>query len=219
MNTFFAIKQEMSQRFVDGVRTPVTVLKAEPNVVTYIKNKGRDGYEATQLGAGSRALKSVSKALQGHLKTKKGAKTAPRFLREVPGKSEKATGDQVSVQDVFSPGDTVTVSGDSKGKGFAGVVKRWSFAGGPATHGQSDRERAPGSIGQGTTPGRVFKGKKMAGRMGGSRITVKNLKIVAVDNDKSLLEVSGAIPGSRGTLVRVTKTAEAEKAPKKSDEG
>jgi large subunit ribosomal protein L3 len=114
-------------------------------------------------------------------------------------------GDRIKVGEVFVVGDKVNVSGTSKGKGFAGVVKRWGFAGGPRTHGQSDRERAPGSIGQTTTPGRVYKGKKMAGRMGHKRVTVKGLKVVEVNPEKNLLVISGLVPGAKGSLVLISK--------------
>ena len=134
----------------------------------------------------------------------------PRFLREVRLDSEPEfkVGDIISVSDVFKKGDVIAITGTSKGKGFAGVVKRWGFHGGPRTHGQSDRERAPGSIGQGTTPGRVLKGKKMAGRMGGDRVTVKNLIVVDVDKEAGLIAVSGPVPGVPGGLLIIKKLAE-----------
>jgi large subunit ribosomal protein L3 len=122
-------------------------------------------------------------------------------------KPDFKVGDEIKISDVFRKGDLVNVSGISKGKGFAGVVKRWHFAGGPKTHGQSDRLRAPGSIGQGTTPGRVLKGKKMAGRMGGERKTIKNLIVVDVDSEKGELLVSGPVPGKSSGLLIITKTA------------
>lgn len=114
-------------------------------------------------------------------------------------------GDQLTVSDIFKKGDVIAVTGTSKGKGFAGVVKRWHFAGGPRTHGQSDRERAPGAIGSGTTPGRVLKGKHMAGRMGGERVTVKNLIVVDVDNAGSRMAISGAVPGATNGVVIIKK--------------
>ncbi len=125
-------------------------------------------------------------------------------------------GEEIKVADVFKPGDIVDVVGTSKGKGFAGVVKRWHFKGGPRTHGQSDRERAPGSIGSSTTPGRVLKGKRMAGRMGSERITVKNLEVVGVDSDKNFLEVKGLVPGVIGGLLVIQRVKEAKK--EESDE-
>nr|AKQ05550.1 50S ribosomal protein L3, large subunit ribosomal protein L3 [uncultured Microgenomates bacterium Rifle_16ft_4_minimus_24053] len=116
-------------------------------------------------------------------------------------------GDVITLTDVFKKGDVITVTGTSKGKGFAGVVKRWRFAGGPKTHGQSDRQRAPGSIGQGTTPGRVYKGKHMAGRMGSDTVTIKNLIVVEVDKDGGKMAISGSIPGSIGGLLKIKKIA------------
>lgn len=129
-----------------------------------------------------------------------------KFIREIKfSGEEKKVGDIVKIADIFVNGDKVKATGTTKGKGFTGVVKRWGFHGGPRTHGQSDRHRAPGSIGQGTTPGRVFKGKKMAGRSGGSTKTVSGLKVVKVDGEKNELWVGGAVPGAKGGLVRVTK--------------
>ncbi|OGM89584.1 50S ribosomal protein L3, partial [Candidatus Woesebacteria bacterium RIFOXYD1_FULL_46_19] len=119
-----------------------------------------------------------------------------------------AVGDTIAASDIFSVGDIIQVTGTSKGKGFAGVVKRWGFAGGPRTHGQSDRERAPGSIGQTTTPGRVFKGKKMAGRMGGERVTLKNLQIVSVNPETNEIEISGPVPGIPGGLLVIKRLSE-----------
>jgi large subunit ribosomal protein L3 len=204
LNTILGSKDRMSQAFVEGTRVSVTWVKAGPCVVTQIKKVESDGYWAVQLGFKERKLKNTSKPLQGHLKSLIKNDKAPRHLREVRLDSEPEfkVGDVISLTDVFKKGDVVAVSGISKGKGFAGVVKRWGFHGGPRTHGQSDRERAPGSIGQGTTPGRVYKGKKMAGRMGGDRVTIKNLIVVDIKADEGLLAVSGPVPGtSRGILV------------------
>lgn len=191
---------------------PVTLIKAGPCFVVQVKTKDRDGYWSIQLGFDQRKEKSTTRPILGHLK-KAGLKKIPRFLREIRIKKEQKTdrkqqlkmGDIVKVSDVFKVGDKVSVTGISKGKGFAGVVKRWGFAGGPRTHGQSDRERAPGSIGQTTTPGRVFKGKKMAGRMGGKRVTVKGLKVLEVDKEKNLLVVKGLVPGPKGGLLTIKK--------------
>ena len=145
--------------------------------------------------------------MQGHLKGATKDNKAPRFLREVrlETSSDLKVGDLVKIEDIFKKGDVVRVSGTSKGKGFAGAIKRWKFAGGPKTHGQSDRHRAPGSIGQGTTPGRVLKGKKMAGRLGGGRVTVSNLIVVDIDKDKGSLAVSGPVPGRTGGLLEIRK--------------
>lgn len=197
----------MSQTFVEGTRVPVTLVKTGPCIVTHVKSKNKDGYWAVQLGFGEKRIKNVSKPLQGHLKGAIKDKKAPRFLREVKFDKEPdlKAGDEVKLTDVFRKGDVVNVIGVSKGKGFAGVVKRWRFAGGPKTHGQSDRHRALGSIGQGTTPGRVFKGKKMAGRMGNDQVTVKNLIVVTVDPEKEEIALSGPVPGVPGSLLILKK--------------
>lgn len=207
INTILGLKGRNSQTFIEGFRIPVTKVAAGPCVVTQIKNMDRDGYWAIQLGLSSKNSKNTSKSLQGHLKQTSKDNKFPRFLREirVDKEPELKVGDEVKSSDVFNPGDIVSVAGISKGKGFAGVVKRHGFRGGPRTHGQSDRERAPGSIGQTTTPGRVYKGKRMAGRMGSDQVTVKNLHIISVDADLGEIEVSGQIPGTVGSLVTITK--------------
>jgi large subunit ribosomal protein L3 len=199
----------MSQTFVEETRVPVTWVKIGPCVVTQIKKTEHDGYWAIQLGFGERKTKNVTKPLQGHLRGVIKENKAPRFLREIRLEKEPEfkVGDTISLDDVFKKGDEIAVTGTSKGKGFAGVVKRWRFAGGPRTHGQSDRHRAPGSIGQGTTPGRVYKGKHMAGRMGGARVTVKNLIIVDVDKENGKIAVSGPVPGTPDGLLIVKKLA------------
>jgi large subunit ribosomal protein L3 len=209
LNTIIGSKKKMSQTFVQGTRVPVTLVKAGPCVVTHIKKSEKDGYWAVQLGFGEKRIKKLTKPMKGHLRGAIKGKIAPRFLREVrlDKEPEFKEGDEVKVSDIFKKGDVVAVTGTSKGKGFAGVVKRWGFKGGPRTHGQSDRQRAPGSIGQGTDPGRVHKGKKMAGHMGGRRVTVKNLIIVDVDDGKSELEISGPLPGTPGGLLIITKLA------------
>lgn len=218
LNTILGTKKEMSQTFVEDTRVPVTMVKAGPCVVTQVKKQDSDGYWAVQIGFGEKKIKNTTKPLLGHISkawpsglkgAKKKDKKAPRFLREVKMDAEPdlKVGDEIKVTDVIRPGDTVSVTGTSKGKGFAGVVKRYRFAGGPRTHGQSDRERAPGSIGQGTTPGRVHKGKKMPGRMGGDTVTTKNLTVVSVDADKNEIAISGAVPGSSGGLLTINKIA------------
>lgn len=198
----------MSQAFIQGFRVPVTKISAGPCIVTQIKKEDKDGYWAVQLGFGEKRTKNITNPEKGHLKAAyKDQNKAARFLREVrvQKEPEMKIGDIVKVSDIFNIGDLVAVTGISKGKGFAGVVKRWHFAGGPRTHGQSDRERAPGSIGQTTTPGRVLKGKKMAGRMGNKRVTVKNLHIVSLDSEKNELAISGAVPGVSGSLIMIRK--------------
>lgn len=201
INGIIGIKGEMGQVFVDGKRIPVTKITAGPCVVTQVKSAEKDGYGAIQLGLGEKKAKRVKKPMLGHFKPLD--KHYPKYLREVrlDSDSELKVGDTISVGDVFSEGDSVSVTGISKGRGFAGVVKRWGFSGGPKTHGQSDRQRAPGSIGQGTDPGRVRKGKKMAGRMGTQRFTVKGLLVIGVDKDTNELLVKGPVPGNSGGLL------------------
>ncbi len=207
INTILGSKGANSQTFIEGFKIPVTKVTAGPCIVTHIKQMDRDGYWAIQLGYSLKKAKNTSKPLQGHLKGASKDSKFPRFLREVrtDKEPEVKAGDIVTVADVLKPGDIVSVSGISKGKGFAGVVKRHGFAGGPRTHGQSDRERAPGSIGQTTTPGRVYKGKRMAGRMGGAKVTVKNLHIISVNPDTNEMEISGQIPGPIGSLITINK--------------
>lgn len=188
----------------EGKAVGATKLAAGPCVVTAVKTKEKDGYEVVQLGFGQR--KKSGKALAGLVK-KAGLQACPRVLKEVdsdPGET-LVLGQEVRVEAVFKEGDSVALTGISKGKGFAGVVKRWHFKGGPRTHGQSDRERAPGSIGSTTTPGRVFKGKKMPGRMGNERKTVKNLRIIKIEAEKNWLWVAGAVPGTKGSLIVINK--------------
>jgi len=212
LNTILGSKDRMSQAFVEGTRVSVTWVKAGPCVVTQIKKIAPDGYWAVQLGFKERKLKNTSKPLQGHLKSLIKDNKAPRHLREVRLDSEPEfkVGDVINLTDVFKKGDVVAVTGVSKGKGFAGVVKRWGFHGGPRTHGQSDRERAPGSIGQGTTPGRVYKGKKMAGRMGGEQVSVKNLTVLKVEENGDIW-LSGPVPGFQSGLLQITKIGEDKK--------
>lgn len=212
INTILGSKGVSSQTFVEGFKVPVTKVTAGPVVVTHIKNEEKDGYWAIQLGYSSRKLKNTSKSLQGHLKKSTNnqinqSTNFSRYLREVrvEKEPEQKVGDVITVTEIFKPGDVVSVSGVSKGKGFAGVVKRHGFHGGPRTHGQSDRERAPGSIGQTTTPGRVYKGKRMAGRMGGEQVTVKNLHVISVNPETNEMEISGQIPGTPGNLITIKK--------------
>lgn len=184
-----------------GEVIPVTVIAAGPCVVTQIRTKERDGYEAVQLGFEQVPARKLTKPQQGHLA---GAGSLVRHLREfrATNAAEHQVGQVLNV-DLFQPGQRVDVSGTSKGRGFAGVVKRHGFRGGPKTHGQSDRHRAPGSIGAGTYPGRVWKGQRMAGRMGGKRVTVQNLEVVEVIPEKNLLLVRGSVPGHRNSLLQV----------------
>ena len=207
INTILGSKLNMSHTFVDTKRVPLTWITAGPCVVTAIKNETRDGYWAIQLGFKTRKAKHTPKPLQGQLKATSKDNKFPKYLREVrlDGEPEVKVGDEVKLSDMFAVGDTVNVTAVSKGKGFAGVVKRWHFAGGPKTHGQSDRHRAPGSIGQGTDPGRVYKGKKMAGRMGHEQVTVRNLKVQAINEEENKLGVAGGVPGASGSLVIIKK--------------
>jgi large subunit ribosomal protein L3 len=203
-------KIDQTQKFTSqGERIPVTRIQAGPCPVVQIKTKDKDGYWAIQLGLGSK--KKANKPLEGHLK--KAKTTPPLFLVEIrfddpQEKIDFQPGDVVTVDKIFKPGDIVDVTGTSKGKGFAGVVKRWGFAGGPRTHGQSDRERAPGSIGAGTTPGRVWKGKKMPGHLGHQQTTIKNLQVFAIDPKENLLLIKGLVPGPRGGLLMIKKVGE-----------
>ncbi|HEU0020475.1 MAG TPA: 50S ribosomal protein L3 [Dehalococcoidia bacterium] len=199
---FLGKKIGMTQIYEAGGNVvPVTVIQAGPCFVTQIRTQEKDGYEAVQVGFDQ--VKKLNKPRAGHLKNSR----MVRFLREVPAdnSSELAVGQQINV-DIFTPGELVEIVGRSKGRGFAGVVKRHGFAGGERTHGQSDRLRAPGSIGAGTTPGRVLKGMRMSGHMGNVQITVKNLKVVQVDPERNLLIVKGAVPGGPNSLLTVRKT-------------
>jgi large subunit ribosomal protein L3 len=198
-------KVGMTQIFDDrGEVVPVTVIEAGPCFVAQIKTVERDGYTAIQLGFEETKPKRLTQPQLKHLQ--KSNLPALRHLREIrlaPGDvSDVEEGQELTVA-LFEPGEYVDVSGVSKGRGFAGVVKRHGFRGGPKTHGQSDRHRAPGSIGACTTPGRVFKGKRMAGRMGGERVTVQNLEIVMVDPERNLLAIKGAVPGAKNGLVEI----------------
>lgn len=215
INTILALKQKSSQTFVGDDRVPVTKIIAGPVVVTQIKSMDTDKYWSVQLGFSNRPIKNTSKPLRGHLSKIKSQisdsnlkSTLPRYLREVRLEKEienLEVGTVIKVEEVLKVGDTVSVMGVSKGKGFASGIKRYGFRGGPRTHGQSDRERAPGSIGQTTTPGRVYKGKKMAGNMGRDQVTVKNLKVIAINPETQEIEISGQVPGTVGTLLTITK--------------
>src|SRR5215211_6479440 len=192
-----------------GEAIPVTVIELGPCVVTQIRDRDRDGYEAVQIGFGEVKPKSLTKPEQGHLA---GAGRLVRHLREFDADNiEDHQVGQVLSADVFEPGQLVDVTGTSKGRGFQGVVKRHGFSGGPKTHGQSDRLRAPGSIGSSATPGRVFKGMRMAGRMGNDRVTVQNLKVLRVDPERNLLLVEGSVPGANESLVMVRRAIKSGK--------
>jgi large subunit ribosomal protein L3 len=192
----------MTQIFDEnGAAVPVTIIEAGPCYVTQVRHPEKEGYSAVQLGFGESKPKHLTGGQLGHLQN---AELPPlRYLKEFRVKETELTpGDKLTVE-VFEVGDAVDVVGTSKGKGFAGAVKRYGFRGGPRTHGQSDRLRAVGSIGATSTPGRVFKGKKMPGRMGGRRVTSQNLRIALVDPERNLLGVSGSVPGAKGGLVMI----------------
>jgi large subunit ribosomal protein L3 len=196
-------KVGMTQIFDEsGVAIPVTLIEAGPCYVTQIRTVENDGYAAVQLGFEEIKPKRLTGGELGHLK--RNNLPPLRFLREFREKQpEVAEGDKVTVDQVFAPGERVDVTGISKGKGFAGAVKRYHFGGGKKTHGQSDRWRAPGARSSGTTPGRVFKGSRGPGHMGNKRVTVQNLKVVFVDAERNLLGVRGAVPGPKGGLLMI----------------
>lgn len=201
MKFVIAKKAGMSQLFdPDGRARPVTVLEIQPNVVTQIKTEKKEGYNAVQLGAFEILPQRLSRPERGHLKGLASLKHLAEF------RSDKASdlkwGDTIRVN-IFSPGDKVTIKSVSIAKGFQGVVKRHGFAGGPASHGHRHVLRAPGAIG-GRFPQRVLKGKRMAGRTGGREVTVKNIEVVRVDETKNLLFIAGAVPGKKGSIVKVT---------------
>ncbi|MDP2632232.1 MAG: 50S ribosomal protein L3 [Candidatus Curtissbacteria bacterium] len=200
MQTILGIKGNMEARYnLRGHRIPVTVIKAEPNIVVDIK----DGKALLGLGA----RKKVKKPQNDYV-AKVGI--APRFVREVKADPQIKIGDKINVS-IFSLQDAVRVTGITKGHGFSGGVKRWGFHGGPKTHGQSDRHRAPGSIGQGTTPGRVLKGKHMAGHYGNEKITITGLEVMEVNAAENLLVVKGAVPGFTNGYLIIEKTGKVKK--------
>ncbi|MCA0931011.1 MULTISPECIES: 50S ribosomal protein L3 [Lutimonas] len=187
----------------NGKNIPCTVIQAGPCVVTQVRTKEVDGYEALQLGFDDKAEKQSNKALNGHFK--KAGSSAKRRVVEFQGfEQDFKLGDEISV-DHFEEGEFVDVSGTSKGKGFQGVVKRHGFAGSERTHGQQSMNRAPGSVGAASYPARIFKGMRMAGRMGGEKVKVQNLRVLKVVKDKNLLVVKGAVPGHKNSYVIIQK--------------
>jgi large subunit ribosomal protein L3 len=205
MSGIIAKKIGMTSIFTeDGRQVAVTVIEAMPNVVTAVKTVSNDGYEAIQLAAGERKEKTTSKPLVGHFK--KAGTTPKHKVVEFKGFEQSLSlGETVGVS-LFEEGDFIDVVGTSKGRGFQGVVKRHGFAGvGEATHGQHNRLRAPGSIGQCSTPSKVYKGLKMGGQMGNVRVKVQNLEVLKVYNDQNLLVVKGAIPGAKGSFITIEK--------------
>jgi large subunit ribosomal protein L3 len=210
LNVIYTTKQTVTQTWDQtGVRVPYTVLTGPQAVITQVKTVAKDGYNSVQIAVGE-TKQTVKKPMVGHLKTSNLEKH-PLTIKEIrlpetEDMSGYQPGQALKISDYIKVGDLVKITGTSKGRGFAGVVKRWHFKGGPRTHGQSDRERAPGSVGQGTTPGRVFKNKKMAGHFGNTGFSVKNLKVInLLDNE---IWISGTVPGSRGSLVKITRTGE-----------
>ncbi len=193
-------KVGMTQIFDEAGRAlPVTLIEAGPCYVTQVRNPERDGYASVQLGFEEAKPKRLTGGQLGHLK--RNNLPPLRFLREFRVKDPQvAEGDQLNVS-LFAVGENVDVTGTSKGKGFQGGVKRYHFKGGPKTHGQSDRQRAPGSRGSTTTPGRVNKGARGPGHMGVDRVTTQNIKVVLVDPERNLIAVNGAVPGAKGSLV------------------
>ncbi len=196
------IKRGMTQVFTsEGASVPITLIEAGPCFVTQVRNLENDGYSALQLGFSETKPKRLTGGQLGHLRTT----DAPplKYLREFRVKNhELNAGDKLTVE-MFEIGDHVDVIGTSKGKGFAGAMKRHGFGGGPITHGQSDRQRSVGSIGATSGTSRVFKGKRMPGRMGNARVTSQNVKVVLVDAERNLIGVSGSVPGAKGGLVMI----------------
>jgi large subunit ribosomal protein L3 len=195
----------MTQLFQEsGETVAVTIIQAGPSVVTQVKSRDRDGYDAIQVGLIENKVKQsqLSSPEKGHLRGLENV----RYLREFRADdiSSVKHGDKVDVS-FLKQGDLINITGLSKGRGFAGVVKRHHFAGGPKTHGQTDRHRAPGSIGATTFPGRVLKGKRMAGHMGNKRVTARNLEVIQADPERNLLLVKGAVPGANGGLLLIEK--------------
>lgn len=212
LNTILGIKKEMGQGYdTRGRRVAVTKILVEPNFVTQIKLSEKEGYSSVQIATASK--KSVKKPQKGHFK-KAGAPENLRFVKEVRVNEDSEIGEltagtEISVNKIFRKGDEVKVTGTEKGRGFQGGVRRHGFHGvGMRTHGQSDRQRAPGSIGTGTTPGRVLKGKRMAGHMGSEKATTRGLEVIAVDQASNIVSIKGAVPGPYGGLVIITKTGQ-----------
>ncbi len=222
MKGLLGVKLGMTQVIDEqGVATPVTIVQAGPCFVTQVKTERTDGYDAIQIGYGETKDGRLTKGQLGHLGLLKKDKQHPqrrqsknipalRYLREFRTKSaaDYEPGQELTVAQ-FEIGDRIDVSGKTKGRGFAGGVKRYGFKGGPKTHGQSDRWRAPGSIGATSGTGHVFKGKKMAGHYGNERYTAQNLQVVKIDPDKNLLAIKGSVPGHKGGLVILRDSAKA----------
>ncbi len=204
-------KLGMTQVFaIDGKRIPVTVVEAGPCTVTQKKSEQTDGYNALQIGFGAKKAQRTNKPEMGHLKA--AGKGSFSFLREVQADNidDFNVGDEITCNTVFAAGDKIDVTGTSKGKGFQGVIKRWGFSGGRATHG-SKFHRHGGAIGQSASPAKVFKGKKMAGQMGNERSTAQNLEVIEVRPEQNIILIKGAIPGSRNSLIMIQKAVKSAK--------
>jgi len=198
-------KVGMTRIFDDeGVQVPVTVIEAGPCPVVQVRSQDQDGYQAIQVGLGAQSAKRATRAEVGHA-AKAGLEAAPRIMREfrIADGEEYQVGQTLTVE-LFTAGDRVKVTGSSKGRGFQGVVKRYGFAGRPGSHGHP-MSRNPGSIGPGTDPSRTIKGKRLPGRMGGERTTIRNLQVVKVDGERNLLFVKGGVPGARNGYVLISK--------------
>jgi len=194
----------MTSVYRDGRQIPVTVIEVQPNPVVQVKSvDGPDGYDAVQLGFGAKKATRVTKPMQGHFS--RAGVDPTRELREFRNMSGFEAGSEIKAEDIFAEGDTIIVRGRSKGRGYAGVIKRHGFGGHKGSHGTHESFRGPGSIGAHTWPGRVFPGKRMAGHMGDEMVTVKNLSVVEIIADKNLVLVKGAVPGARNSVVELLK--------------
>jgi len=203
-NQVYATKVKMSQTFVSGKRVPLTELKLKTHTVIGLKTIDKHGYSAYVLGIGTAS--KASKPISGMLKSISSENIPAKIVEIRMDNPSIKPGEVLDLSSILTPGTTIQASSAVKGMGFTGVVKRWGFHGGPRTHGQSDRLRAPGSIGRGTTPGRVLPGKKMAGRHGNFVKTIRNLKVVSFEKETGILKISGSVPGAKNTSVKITIT-------------
>ncbi len=209
MNTLLGKKSDMTTRFdKNGKKLTLTAVTIGTNYVVEKKETEKAGYNGIVLGLGTK-----KRAPKAFMKKVAGMGVVPAYMKEVRTDEAVEAGTKLNLSDVFAVGDLVKVTGESKGKGFTGVVKRYNFRGGPKTHGQSDRHRARGSLGSGTTPGRVFKGKRMAGRAGGENATVRNLTVAYINEELNQLFLTGPIPGHRNSLLVITKIGENKNFP------
>ncbi len=194
----------MTSVYREGMQIPVTVIEVVPNPVVQVKSaEGQDGYDALQLAYGAKSLRQVNKPLSGHYK--RAGVNPHRVLREFRGMAARDAGSEIHVEEIFAEGDRVSVRGTSKGRGFAGVIKRHNFHGHKGSHGTHESFRGPGSIGSTTSPGRVWLGQRLPGQYGNAKVSVKNLEVIEVVTDKNLLLVKGAVPGARNSIVELHK--------------